>query len=266
MIFDAIHRFRSTHRFAVNWWTWGLRKALLPRLRLPCWIITKEGSRFYLGRDPIDDRILEEVCDGLVDVYYPRLPETMIAGKWILDVGAHHGFYAVEALRRYPGSRLIAVEPDPDACRLIGRNLAANDFLERAEIVETGVGGEPSVAVLKRSPLGSWGDRTIPFDVTAKVSRGDRLVPILDIGTILKGRTPCLVKCNAEGAEFGLFPQLFSEKIFPEVIVLIVHPAFGPVEELLRLFRTTGYRVENVRRPGQCFHCWLTAVNGSDEL
>ncbi len=155
MTLNAIRQYKSTERFVANWRTWGLRRAFLPHLRLPCWIVTKEGSRFYLGGDPIDDHILEEVCHKLVDVYYPRLLEPMIAGRWILDVGAHHGFYAVEALRRYPGARLFAVEPDRDACRLIGRNLAANHFLERAEIVEAGVGGESGVAVLERSPDGS---------------------------------------------------------------------------------------------------------------
>src|SRR5262249_52645328 len=157
-----------------------------------------------------------------------RLPEMPEEGSLILDVGAHHGLYAVEALRRYRWARLIAVEPNPRACRLIAENLAANDFLHRAEIVEAGIGDKVGTAFLEKGKSGSQADRTITAEATERSHRtGKTVVRTLPIKDVLRDRSPYMVKCNAEGAEYEVFPQLFSMSVFPKVIVLMLHPRWG---------------------------------------
>jgi FkbM family methyltransferase len=251
----------SFRRFTVDWRGWALRRVMIPYVRIPYWITTREGARFYLSDDPADDMILANLCDRFVDVYYPRLPGPIEEGSIILDVGAHHGFYAVEVLRRYRWARLIAIEPNPNSCRLIGENLAANHLLHRAEIVEAGIGDKLGTALLEKGKSGSEGDRTVT--VEAPQDHADQtLVRTLPIRDILRERLPYMVKCNAEGAEYMLFPQLFSMGVFPKVVVLMLHPKYGSSIKLLELFVRSGYKIEDIgsrlgRSRGEVVHCWL---------
>ncbi len=234
---------RTTPRFASNWRTWALRRILMPRVRLRCWIRVGE-IRFYLSDDPVDDLVLEGVCASLPDVYFPEVPGAAARSLCILDVGAHHGFYAVEALRRYPQSTIVAVEPDRTGAALVRKNLARNRLLHRAEVVEAGIGNGSGRARLQRSPAGSWGSYT----VTDSGSQDGRLVSMLPLADLLRGRRPDLVKCNAEGAEYALVPQMLEMGCRPELVVLMAHPEYGSVPDLLAALRAAGYEITDVSR------------------
>jgi FkbM family methyltransferase len=236
-------------RIAVNWRRWALRHALQRWIRLPCWIRSVHGMRFYLGDDLIADRVLMHVCDMAVSLYFPRAAQPP-PGSLLLDIGAHQGFYAVEALRRYPDTRMIAVEPDPQSCRMLARNLAANGMQERVRILEVGIGDTAGEAFLEYSPQGSWGNRTLPLasgEVTSQHA-GTR-VRMLPLANVLDGQTPYLVKCSAEGAEFSLFPQMFALGVRPEWAVFLAHPHAGAADDLLARFVTEGYSVEDTDDP-----------------
>jgi hypothetical protein len=56
---------------------------------------------------------------------------------------------------------------------------------------------------------------------------------------------PALVKCNAEGAEFIIFPQMFALGVKPEFVILMAHPEGGSVENLLELFKQNGYIIRD---------------------
>jgi FkbM family methyltransferase len=169
-------------------------------------------------------------------------------------VGAHHGIFAVEALRRSPGARLVAVEPNPIGRRLLLANLEINGLLDRVEIVEAALGARPGRAFLEFSPEGSWGDHTRPDD---GASTDGAAVPVVAVADVLRGRTPAMVKLNAEGAEFEVLPAMFAEGIYPPLIVLMTHPEAGSVPDLIELIRKSGYRVTDARVPasGSYFHC-----------
>ncbi len=248
--------YRSIRRFVVNHRLLALRKVLKPIVRLRFWLRTSSGSRFYLGDDPDDDVVIEWIVATKEHVYFPVFREPSAEDFVILDVGAWHGFYAVEALRRYPRARLIAVEPDPRRCMLVRKNLSENRLLERAEVVEAGVGRESGHAILesRRTTLASW---------TRPVGAGDTRksrVRLLTSHEILRGRLPTLVKCNAEGAEFTLFPQLFDSGVFPSCVVLQTHREFGNADDLLGRFLRAGYDSAQVESAGgvSWYHCWLT--------
>ena len=232
----------TVHSAVKNWQMWAVRRALLPYITIHCWVFLRDGSKFFLGADRIDDIVLEGVLGRHLKLYFPE--EIFDSSKnWlILDVGAHHGFYAVGALRRYPKASLIALEPNPKAIDLLKKNLVANDLSRRVEIVQAAIGSQDGFAFLEYSGGGSWGDRT----VLAKSSGGSGVeVRTVKVSTILQGRKPNLVKCNAEGAEFELFPQLFSMGIRPEIVILMAHPEYGSVGELLERFRIAGYRIQH---------------------
>jgi FkbM family methyltransferase len=256
-IVREVQRWERLKRITPDWRRWAVRQRLARWILLPCQITTLQGSRFYLGHDPIDDRILEHVCASATDLYFPPgiAPPP---GSLLLDIGAHHGIYAVEALRRYPHAHLLAVEPDPDACVMLARNLAANGMQVRAEIVQAGIGNVAGKAILEYSPEGSWGNCTRPLAPDADLPRGvGPIVPMLTLAEVLRARTPFLVKCSAQGAEFAAFAQMFALGLRPEWVILMAHPEIGSVPELLALFHQAGYTCLDADTPPKHarFHC-----------
>ncbi len=247
---------RIRRQIAVNWPRWAVRRALRRWRQWPCRITTVQGTRFYLGSDPVDDRILIHLYATATDFYFPpRL--TPPPGSLLLDVGAHHGLYAVEALRRYPGTCLIAVEPDPRGCRLIARHFEANGMQERAQIVEAGIGETAGDAFLEYSVEGSWGNRTHPLSPNSVLPEGAGIrVRLLRLDQVLQGQVPYLIKCSAEGAEFTLFAQMLALGLRPEWLIFIAHPHAGSSAELAARLVAAGYAVEDVGSPpaGAYFH------------
>jgi FkbM family methyltransferase len=152
----------------------------------------------------------------------------------------------------------MAVEPNPIAILLLQKNLAANNILHRLEIVCAGIESQDGSSFLEFSDRGSWGDRIAMHRDQRK--KGVQ-VHTLTVSTILRGRKPNLVKCNAEGAEFELFPQLFSMGVKPEFVILMVHPEYGSADDLLDLFRTEGYYIQDAGSTKKRIrvHCWLAA-------
>ena len=201
-----------------------------------------DGARFLLSHDPLDEQILLDTYGTFAPLFFPRGLEAFPPDAWILDVGAHHGIYAVAALHRYPRSRLIAVEPDPDGVTLLRDNLAINGFQDRAEIVHGSVATQDGRGLLERSRYGSWANRMVA------APGGDPVVMVrtFRLESILNGRKPFLVKCNCEGGEFEVIPQLFTLGILPPWIILLVHPQEGPGDELVSAVARQGYGVTPV--------------------
>jgi FkbM family methyltransferase len=240
-----------------QWPRWVMRQLVMPIVRLPLTLTSRTGVRCRVDDDPVDDLVFKHVHGRGGSLYFP--PVAIEDGGLILDVGAHHGIYAAEALRRYPASTLIAVEPDPIACRKIEANAALNDLTPRIEIVCAGLASSSGTGWLDVSGDGSWGNRTHAGQSRPDVGDAARKVELRTLDAILRGRRPSIVKCNAEGAEFALVPQLLALGLAPRLIVLMIHPEAGNPRELLDGLRAAGYRVDDADDPPKHhrFHCVL---------
>jgi len=253
-IIKIFERYTTTPKLIKNWRLWAFRRAVSPWFSISLWALSLNGERYYLGNDPIDDLILVDVLQNHRHLY---LPDKVIQDKdfLILDIGAHHGIVAVSMLLHFPKSFLIAVEPNPDAHQYLRRNLEANQLTIRVEIVKSALSAFDGVGILSKGNKGSWSDTVV---TDAKEASGDR-VATNTITSILQGRQPNLIKCNAEGAEYHLFPELFSQAIYPAFVILMAHPEFGSVDDLVFLFQRHGYQVVDVasghHRPR--LHCYL---------
>jgi FkbM family methyltransferase len=249
-------RLPTLRAIARNWPLWALRQLVRPAVSVPLWVHTRVGTRFYLGQDPIDDTILRHVLHDADAIYFPA-DARVAPGELIVDAGAHHGIYATEVLRRNPGARLLAIEPNPSARAYFERNLSANGMRGRVEYVEAGL-GDPSEAGFLSFGDASWDDSTVP-DLARTRGTAGLPVKIRSLVEILGGRRPRLVKLNAEGAEFHVIPELFERGVFPEWLVLMVHLDRGSGAELIGLVERSGYEV--VAADGQAdssrVHCRL---------
>lgn len=221
---------------------WRLRAILRPIGSFPCVVRHQNGARFRLSNDPLDEIILSGMYGSCRDLYFPPALTDIPAGAWILEVGAHHGLYTVAALHRYPAARIISLEPDPSGVRAILRNLRLNGYESRADVICAAVGPTDGVGFLAMPKEGSWANYLAS---DPSVGHG-RTVRTTTLAAVLKGRQPFFVKCNAEGGEYSLFPQLFRLGIRPPWVALFVHPEMGDKNELLELFRSNGYRLQPI--------------------
>lgn len=230
----------------------ALRKLIKRHYVMPLWLRTRSGLSVYMSEDPLDDLALEATLQTKAHVYFPPLPWATDGGLFV-DLGAWHGFYTLEVLRRYPGARIVAVEPDSWNCALLRRNLAANGFTDRAQVIEAAVGSSEGFGRLVRS------GNTMQHRLVEDGQPGSGIRVVGPRGVVGDAQ-PLVVKCNAEGAEFSFFPQLFRLGRRPRLIIVEVHAAYGDTDALLAVFRQSGYSVSLADRlpHGAWFHCWLT--------
>ena len=127
----------------------------------------------------------------------------------ILDCGANVGYSSAYFLSRYPGARVIAIEPDPDNFKLLERNLAP--YAGRYQAIHSAIWSHPTGVVLSEDRLGLGNEcaRTVrpirPGEAPA--------MQTLDIGTILDRsgfERISILKMDIEGAERMVFASNYE--------------------------------------------------------
>jgi FkbM family methyltransferase len=244
--------------------TYPLRYRLRRFLALPpshghpsCFVRSASGAWHFLSSDPIDDPVLDGILGKSQPLYFPPLSASAKAelnrGGWICDVGAYNGSWAAEMLVRYPRSRALLVEPNPDKCRNIERTLKANGLASRARTAGVGVATFTGTGVLIANKKGSWA-RRIEQGGTPQ-STEDLRVPTASLGEVLDGIKPVVIKCNGEGAEFALVDQVLELGLYPELMVLMVHPWLGDAAGLRSRLQSAGYEI-TVMFDDESHPCW----------
>jgi len=94
--------------------------------------VPKYGYEFYCRLNKDDFKLMALHEDEILDQFDPK------PGDTVVDVGAHIGLYSLIAAKRVgPSGKVIAIEPDPENCNLLHRNIELNKLtnvtiLERA--------------------------------------------------------------------------------------------------------------------------------------
>jgi FkbM family methyltransferase len=234
-----------------------LRKLVAPLWQRPVMLMSADGVRLRVTADPVDEQIAQHVLGPHRTDYFPVPPPEIPPDACILDVGAHHGFYAAVALREYPSAHLVCVEPSAEAIEQLKTNLDLNDGRGRARIVAAALAPAAGRGELRHTDEGSWGSSLYEEATAAITTESVRLAPLAEI---LGDDRPSIVKCNAEGAEFALVDHLATTDIRPVFMVVMVHPDFGDVDQLLATAQSMGYRTVSVgtgHRPA--YQMWLEA-------
>lgn len=247
-----IETYRSTPNFVRERWRFGLKRALRPNINFPIWVTTKSGAKILLDDDVVDEAILSDLSEVLEDIYFPgRL--SLKPGDVVLDVGGHHGLYAVELLARFPGIRILSIEPDPDGVGIIRKHIDKNRAVLNIRVVPQAIGMEEKQGFLVDNDDGSWG-KTVE-NVKKQDSISVQVVTLKHILEPESGQIK-LVKSNCEGGEFDLVPQLIALNIRPDLIILMIHPDRGDMEGLIMMLSNYGYEGRIVRDypTNPCWH------------
>lgn len=150
--------------------------------------------------------------DGNPETYESALIErTLRPGMCVVDVGANHGLFSLEAAHLVgPEGVIHAFEPTPSTRALLERNLAANG-LGRVRVFPAALGDAPGTARLRVHREMSGLNTLAPDDITwnHRTLRADAIVEVpittLDAHTEAQGIGRIdFLKIDVEGFELGV--------------------------------------------------------------
>lgn len=189
------------------------------------------GADLSLRIDDSDIRVFKQI---FVDNEYDslNLPET---AKTIIDLGANIGLSALFFIKKFPTSRIVAVEPDAVNFSIMEKNL--EKFSKSVSFLQAAIwptDGEVSLVEEDddHNSLGAWGYRTEASNGNSGLS-----VKAVTIPTIMKQYGMDFVdilKVDIEGAEYELFEKNYEDWIDKVGLIIIeTHDRFKPNSEAM---------------------------------
>jgi FkbM family methyltransferase len=163
---------------------------------------------------PSDPIILGEVFHE--HDYEPPAELPPIEPRRIVDLGANVGYFGAFALERWPGSSVLAYEPDPISAAVHARTIELNDLGDRWTLRR--------VAAADRDGelrFHAWGHAT-----SHAADDGDVVVPARDVLPVIAGAD--LLKIDTEGGEWPILADPRFAAAPPRVVVLEHHPEGAP--------------------------------------
>ena len=160
---------------------------------------------------PVDEPLLGLIEEIWADRCYLDDEPGATTGGDIVDIGAHVGVFSAWAAQRYPGSRIIAVEPSSRMCAALRRNVAANGF-DAVTVMHAACGAAPGdVPLYSRGPeaMNSLYDKD-NYGSAFRVLETVKVVTIDHIFHRFAIERCDLLKLDCEGAEYDI---LFNASI-----------------------------------------------------
>lgn len=202
----------------------------------------------YLRLGSSDGAVLEEIF--IRKVYEPVF-EFLEDAELVVDLGANVGYSVALWRERFPGARVIAVEPDAGNCEMLGLN--AGEEGGRVTVVRACLAGAPGRVYLDRS-----GD-ACAFSITREAVDGGEPVEARTLPEILDGyaggRAVDLLKCDIEGAEAEVFASCAGWIRRVRYIIIETHSPY-----------TAGRLAEDIRRGGGRFDLSAVGATGGNGL
>lgn len=166
-------------------------------------------------------------------------------GSCVIDVGAHVGFYVLQAARWVgPEGRVIAFEPNPLARDVLSVNVRLNGFSDRVRIEGAAVGEQAGATVLYGGTDTSGLSRLrAPNAISGHRHAIDVPLVSLDVYCADQGIRPSVLIVDVEGAELTVLQgarDLLAGSDVPAVVE--IHPelwgSFSTDADGIRAFAT----------------------------
>jgi len=152
--------------------------------------------------------------------------------KTILDLGANVGYASAYFLSRFPGCKVVAVEPDPGNYAVCCRNLAP--FGERAKVLHAAAWVERTRLVLERGAFRDGRDWTAQVREASVAGQESGTIEAYDLPSLIslcKVPEIDLLKIDIERSELELFSRN-SENWLPRVRNLCIELHGADCEEV----------------------------------
>ena len=162
----------------------------------------------------------------------------------VIDLGANIGCSVRLWQERFPGARIVAVEPDAENLAVCRRNVALRGSEPEVLLVEAAVAGRSRLVTLDRR-CEEWSFRIAEIDTDGRRAGEEGAIPALTLPDILARASVRedvdLLKCDIEGAEAEVFAECGSWLHRIRRLVVEVHAPYGR-EQLLEDVRRGGGR------------------------
>jgi FkbM family methyltransferase len=128
------------------------------------------------------------------------IENTLRPGDLFIDIGAHWGFYSLQAATHPAGGiRVVAIEPDPTNASILFRNVMRNSVEKAVFVVSSACGDVPGIA-----PLIS--NTTMGHNIGGIYGAGPvKWVPVMTLDAVLAklslAEPRLIIKIDAEGFE-----------------------------------------------------------------
>jgi len=243
------------------------------------YLLARRGARGAAGaevelRGGIVARLRDGTRDGHVfhrifigDEY--RLRELDLEGGWVVDVGAHGGFFALRAAMA--GARVLCVEPAPVNLELLRAQIARNR-LEGRVVVRAGALGAKAGRATLRCDGDPYGYAVARAGAAAPAEGRALEVDCTTLEALLDehGVDRCLLlKLDCEGSEYGILGAASDAALRRcERIRMELHVTPGEEEAPLGLRRrleAAGFRVDldERKRNGRQGYLFCTRAAGA---
>jgi FkbM family methyltransferase len=223
------------------------------RVRVRSYLLRNSPVRVYLRHCTADANVVGELF--VERVYEPPVQvldrlRALERPPRILDLGANIGLFGAQALARWPGAQITAVEPDPSNLEIHRLTVAANPAARwhlkgAAAATETGqvpfaVGRFNASAVIEGHEPGS---------------EHARMVPAIDVLPLMADAD--FIKMDIEGSEWALLNDPRFAALRPAALVIEHHahlcPGADPQAAARESIAAAGYDMHEVRLPpGAC--------------
>jgi FkbM family methyltransferase len=179
--------------------------------------------------------------------------EHLSGGSTFVDIGANFGIYSLQAAPVVgPSGHIIAVEPNPEAVRLLEANIAASDAA-MVSVVPVACSDSESTLDLYVAPKANTGETSFSKANASREGQSShtyhvRARPLDDIIRESGVSRVDAIKIDVEGAEYLVLKgaQETLARFHPMLLVEVVEPqlrAMGTSSGQLReLLRAHGYR------------------------
>jgi FkbM family methyltransferase len=151
------------------------------------------------GQSSVHISYVRELVEEAREGYMAQLfVEAVRPGMTVLDVGAHLGYFTLQAARRVgPAGRVLAAEPNPNTLPFLRANIEANGVADRVTIVERALGAAPGRAEFYVSPAGD----TSSLHAAGQAAHTPTSVEVTTADAALGDVVLDVVKMDVEGGE-----------------------------------------------------------------
>jgi len=159
-------------------------------------------------------------------------PPSEMSTAIVIDLGANIGLTSIYLSRRHGASTVIAVEPDPENCRIARENFASNNI--PGIVIQAAVGPAPGIGLFqghRDSNIGSLSSEGVEVSVIT--------MPML-MERIPGGRAD-LVKMDIEGGEGPLLSAENGWLDYVDSILAEFHPSVVDCAALIEVMKAAGF-------------------------